>query len=126
MSSASGHEEPSGVEAAPARRRRPDLTPEEAKNWRLAKLFDLRSFIGALMLIFGILVIIPGFVASPATIDKAAGINLALWVGGIMLALAAFFLTWVILSPPPPVTKAEAEAARKAREEFGTQGPAGH
>jgi hypothetical protein len=26
---------------------------------------------------FGILVIIPGFVASPATIDKAAGINLA-------------------------------------------------
>jgi hypothetical protein len=43
-----------------------------------------------------------------------------------MLALAAFFLTWVILSPPPPVTMAEMEAARKAREEFGTQGPAGH
>ena len=78
------------------------------------------------MLIFGILVIIPGFLASPATIDKAAGINLALWVGGIMLALAAFFLAWVILKPPPPVTMAEMEAARKAREEFGTQGPAGH
>jgi len=126
VSSASGHEVPSGAEAAPSRRRRPDLTPEEAKNWRLAKLFDLRSFIGALMLIFGILVIIPGFIADQATIDKAAGINLALWVGGIMLALAAFFLTWVILSPPPPITTAEAEAARKAREEFGTQGPAGH
>jgi hypothetical protein len=78
------------------------------------------------MLIFGILVIIPGFLASPATIDKAAGINLALWVGGIMLVLAAFFLTWVILKPPPPVTMAEMEATRKAREEFGTQGPAGH
>ena len=37
------------------------------------------------MLIFGILVIIPGFLASPATIDKSAGINLALWIGGIML-----------------------------------------
>ena len=111
MSSASGHEVPAGAEAASARRRKPDLTPEEAKIWRLAKLFDLRSFIGALMLIFGILVIIPGFLASPATIDKAAGINLALWVGGIMLALAAFFLTWVILSPPPPVTTAEMEAA---------------
>ena len=48
-----------------------------------------------------------------------------LWVGGIMLVLAAFFLTWVILKPPPPVTMAEMEAARKAREEFGTQGPAG-
>ena len=126
MSSASGHEVPARAEAAPARRRKPDLTPEEAKNWRLAKLFDLRSFIGALMLIFGILVIIPGFVAGRATIDKAAGINLALWVGGIMLALAAFFLGWVILKPPPPVTMAEAEASRKAREEFGTQGPAGH
>ncbi len=126
MSSASGHEVPAGAGAAAARRRRPDLTPEEARIWRLAKLFDLRSFIGALMLIFGILVIIPGFAASKAAIDKAAGINLALWVGGIMLALAAFFLTWVILKPPPPVTMAEMEAARKAREEFGTQGPAGH
>jgi hypothetical protein len=126
VSSASGHEVPARAGAATSRRRRPDLTPEEAKIWRLAKLFDLRSFIGALMLIFGILVIIPGFVASPATIDKSAGINLALWVGGIELALAAFFLTWVILKPPPPVTTAEMEAARKAREEFGTQGPAGH
>ena len=34
------------------------------------------------MLIFGILVIIPGFVAGKATIDKSAGINLALWIGG--------------------------------------------
>ena len=126
MSSASGHEVPAGAGGAAARRRRPDLTPEEQKNWRLAKLFDLRSFIGGLMLIFGILVIIPGFTADQATINKAAGINLALWVGAIMLALAAFFLTWVILKPPPPVTTAEMEAARKAREEFGTQGPAGH
>ena len=114
------------MQVSSARRHKPDLTPEEAKNWRLAKLFDLRSFIGALMLIFGILVIIPGFIADQATIDKAAGINLALWVGGIELVLAAFFLTWVILKPPPPVTTAEMEASRKAREEFGTQGPPTH
>ena len=50
VGSASGHEVPAGAEAGPARRRKPDLTPEEAKIWRLAKLFDLRSFIGALML----------------------------------------------------------------------------
>lgn len=43
-----------------------------------------------------------------------------------MLVFAAFFLTWVILKPPPPVTKAEMEAARKARREFGTQGPPTH
>jgi xanthine/uracil/vitamin C permease (AzgA family) len=103
-----------------------ELTPEEAHNWRLAKLFDLRTFIGSLFLIFGILVIIPGITASQAAINKAAGINLGLWVGAIMLVISVFFLSWVLLNPPAPVTTAEAEAARKAREEFGTQGPGHH
>ncbi len=103
-----------------------ELTPEEARNWRLAKLFDLRSFIGALFVIFGILVTIPGIGASKATIAKAADINLGLWVGIIMLVIGVLFLTWVLLKPPAPITAAEAEASRKAREEFGTQGPSGH
>jgi hypothetical protein len=123
---ASEPEQPARAEMGPERTRKPVLTPEEAKNWRLAKLFDLRSFIGTLLLIFGILVIIPGIAASQATINKAAGLNLALWEGGLMLVVAAIFLTWVVLKPPPPVTIAEAEATRKAREEFGTQGPPGH
>ena len=105
---------------------RPDLTPEEAHNWRLAKLFDLRSFIGALFVIFGILLIIPGLSASKATIAKAAGINLQLWVGGVMLAGGILFLLWVLLKPPAPITAAEAEASRKEREEFGTASPTGH
>jgi xanthine/uracil/vitamin C permease (AzgA family) len=103
-----------------------ELTPEEARNWRLAKLFDLRSFIGALFVIFGILVTIPAVGASKATITKAADINLGLWVGLIMLVMGVLFLIWVLLKPPAPITTAEAEASRKAREEFGTQGPGGH
>ena len=102
------------------------LTPEEARNWRLAKLFDLRSFIGALFLIFGVLVTIAGLAASQATINKAAGINLGLWVGLIMLAMGVFFIAWILLKPPAPITTAEAEATRKAREEFGTPGPPRH
>ena len=105
---------------------KPELTPEEARNWRLAKLFDLRSFIGALFVVFGILVTIPGLAASKAMIDKAAGINLALWIGLIMLIMGVLFLAWVLLRPPPPVTAEEAEASRRAREGFGTQGPPGH
>jgi hypothetical protein len=105
---------------------KPDLTPEEARNWRLAKLFDLRSFIGALFVIFGVLLIIPGLSASKATIAKSAGINLQLWEGVIMLAAGIIFLLWVYFRPPPPVTEAEAEAARKDREEFGTSSPTGH
>lgn len=103
-----------------------ELTPEEARDCRLAKLFDLRSFIGSLFVIFGILVTIPGLAASPATIDKAAGVNLGPWVGLAMLVLGLLFLAWVVLKPPAPVTAAEAEASRKAREESGTQGPGGH
>ena len=102
------------------------LTPEEARNWRLAKLFDLRSFIGALFVIFGVLVTIPGIAASQATINKEAGINLGLWVGLIMLVMGLFFIAWVLLKPPAPITTAEAEATRKAREEFGTSSPGGH
>jgi hypothetical protein len=99
-----------------------DLDPEEAKNWRLAKMFDLRTFIGVLFVIFGVLVIIPGFSPSPADLEKAAGIHIALWVGGLMLLLGVIFLLWVLASPPPPVTKAEAAAHKQALEEMGTSG----
>jgi hypothetical protein len=42
-----------------------------------------------------------------------------------MLVLAAIFLGWVLLKPPP-VTTAELEAARQAREESGAQGALRH
>jgi hypothetical protein len=99
-----------------------DLDPEEARNWRLAKMFDLRTFIGVLFVIFGVLVIIPGIIANPADIEKAAGINLALWVGGLMLLLGVIFLARLLASPPPPITKEEMAAAKKALEEMGTSG----
>ena len=103
-----------------------ELDEEEARNWRLAKIFDLRSFIGALFVIFGILVTIPGLNPTAADIEKAAGINLALWVGASMLALGVIFLAWVMASPPPPVTKEEMAAAKKALEEMGTSGGMHH
>jgi predicted membrane channel-forming protein YqfA (hemolysin III family) len=103
-----------------------DLDPEEARNWRLAKMFDLRTFIGVLFVIFGVLVIIPGIIANPADIEKAAGINLALWVGGFMLLLGVIFLAWVLASPPPPITKEEMAAAKKELEEMGTSGGLHH
>jgi len=43
-----------------------------------------------------------------------------------MLTIGVIFLSGVLLKPPAPVTAAEAEAARKAREEFGTQSPGVH
>jgi hypothetical protein len=103
-----------------------DLDEEEAKTWRLAKIFDLRTFIGVLFVIFGVIVTITGFMATEADIEKAAGINIALWVGVMMLATGAVFLAWVLFKPPPPITKAEMEAHRKELEEMGTTAAVHH
>jgi hypothetical protein len=78
----------------------PELTPEQRRAETMAKLFDLRMFIGSLFVVFGVIVTFDGFVAGPEEIAKAAGINLSLWTGLIMLALGIFFVAWTLLSPP--------------------------
>jgi hypothetical protein len=78
----------------------PEEHPGESGGELLAKLFDLRTFTGALFLIFGVIVTIVGLNASQADIDKAAGINLALLLGLIMLVLGAAFIGWMLARPP--------------------------
>jgi hypothetical protein len=78
----------------------PQERPDESNAELLAKLFDLRAFTGALFLIFGVIVTIVGLGASDAEIRKAAGINLALILGIIMLAMGAIFIVWLLLRPP--------------------------
>jgi xanthine/uracil/vitamin C permease (AzgA family) len=67
---------------------------------RLAKLFDLRTFIGALFVIFGVVVTIEGLVASPESIAKATGVNLSLWTGLSMLVVGIVFILWMLARPP--------------------------
>jgi hypothetical protein len=78
----------------------PQEKPGESNADLLAKLFDLRTFTGALFLIFGVIVTIVGIGASDADIRKAAGINLSLMLGLIMLAMGVFFIGWMLLRPP--------------------------
>lgn len=78
---------------------------EERRTLRLAKLFDLRTFIGALFLVFGVVVTIEGLLADQAAIDKASGIRLSLWTGLVMLVVGAIFLVWMVLAPPEVATK---------------------
>jgi uncharacterized membrane protein YedE/YeeE len=78
----------------------PELTPAQRRAETLAKLFDLRTFIGSLFVVFGILVTLRGLTASRAEIDKAAGINLSLWTGLVMLAIGVIFVAWMLVSPP--------------------------
>jgi hypothetical protein len=78
----------------------PEERPGESKIDVLAKLFDLRTFMGALFLIFGVIVTIVGLGASDADIQKAAGINLSLIIGLVMLVVGAIFITWLLMRPP--------------------------
>jgi hypothetical protein len=78
----------------------PEERPAESNADLLAKLFDLRTFTGALFLIFGVIVTIVGLGASDADIRKAAGINLSLLLGVIMLVMGAVFVGWMLLRPP--------------------------
>ena len=78
----------------------PEERPDEQAGDLLAKLFDIRSFTGALFLIFGVIVTIVGLTASDADIAKAAGINLALWTGLIMFAAGLVFMAWTFIAPP--------------------------
>lgn len=78
----------------------PQERPGESNADFLAKLFDLRTFTGALFLIFGVIVGIVGLNASEADIQKAAGINLSLLLGVIMLVMGAIFIGWMLWRPP--------------------------
>ena len=67
-----------------------------------SRLFDLRIMIGGLFVVYGLMLTIAGFFTSDAQIDKAAGININLWLGIGMLLLGVFFLIWWKLNPMKP------------------------
>lgn len=69
------------------------------RSARAANLFDVRRFVGGLFAIYGVILTVLGLGASDAEIDKAAGINVNLWTGLAMLAVAALFLFWAFSRP---------------------------
>ncbi len=64
-----------------------------------SKLFDLRTLIGALFVLYGLLLAVVGLFDSEAEIAKADGIRINLWLGLSMLLLGALFLLWAWLRP---------------------------
>ena len=78
----------------------------EKRERRLAELFDIRTVIGALFAIYGIVCLITG-IADFSTADqaKSGGININLWAGIGMVIVAALFIVWSIAKPfRPPET----------------------
>jgi hypothetical protein len=62
-------------------------------------LFDLRMVIGGLLTLYGVILTIMGLFTSDDAKAKAAGININLWAGLVILAGGAVFLAWVLLRP---------------------------
>lgn len=78
--------------------------------------FDVRLIIALLMGLYGLVITIMGLgFTTDDEIDRAAGVNINLWAGIGMLAVAAAFLTWAMVRPlripepaPEPADQPEA------------------
>jgi hypothetical protein len=94
-----------------------EVTELESRSTTAARIFDLRSIIGGLFVVYGVIVTIAGINPSDASLDKSEGVNINLWTGLGMLLLGLFFLAWLKLRPtvPPPAPDTPAEAAGDER-----------
>jgi hypothetical protein len=92
------------------------------QNTTASRLFDLRTIIGALFVLYGVILFIAGLFDTSAEIDKANGIRINLWLGLAMFVLGALFLLWVRLRP------LHVSTGPSAAEQAGIvdEGPAAH
>ena len=79
-----------------------DTTPTTGK--KTAGAFDVRVIIGALLGIYGLILLVMGLFADPET-DKTGGPNANLWAGLALLVVAGAFLLWwrlrpIVVAPP--------------------------
>jgi uncharacterized membrane protein len=79
-------------------------------------LFDVRSIVGALMFLYGLILFIASFTTSDADKAKADGVNANLWVGLVLLVFGALMITWAV-TRPIVVDEEQVEADKRAVEE---------
>ncbi|MET7681891.1 hypothetical protein [Streptomyces sp. NPDC005423] len=104
------------------------VTELEAKSATAARIFDLRLIIGALFVVYGVIVTIAGINPSHASLAKSEGVNINLWTGIAMLLLGVFFLGWLKLRPtppPPPAADPDEPGGTGLGRAGGTAGPGG-
>lgn len=65
-----------------------------------ASVFDIRNIIGALLFIYGVVLLIVGVVGtSAAEKTRAGGVNANLWVGIALAVVGALFVVWAVTRP---------------------------
>ena len=83
---------------------------------RKAGLFDIRIIIAALIGLYGVILVITGLFSSDAQAEKAAGLNINVLAGIVMILFSASFVAWAMLRPivvpPEPKETDESEVDR--------------
>ncbi|MFX0575384.1 hypothetical protein [Nocardia nepalensis] len=75
-------------------------------------LFDIRTIVGSLLGSYAVILIVTGLVHDTAAEEaKTGGVNVNVWAGIGMGAVALAFLVWVLLRPVAVPTKVDAPAA---------------
>ena len=75
---------------------------DEAEAARAANKFDIRRLIGALFILYSLILIALGIFGSHTIKHKAAGINIDLWAGLGMLVFGILMLFWAFSRPVMP------------------------
>ncbi|MGV9679282.1 hypothetical protein ACWDSJ_28705 [Nocardia sp. NPDC003482] len=73
-------------------------------------LFDIRTIVGTLLGLYGLILLVTGLVADDATDQaRSGGWNTNLWAGVGMLVVGVAFLAWVRLRPVKELVHAAPE-----------------
>jgi drug/metabolite transporter (DMT)-like permease len=79
----------------------------------ISTLLDIRRIIAGLLGVYGVILLVAGIVGSSESKNKAAGVNINLWAGIVLLLMATFFLIWALTRPlMDELDEAEAEGER--------------
>jgi cobalamin biosynthesis protein CobD/CbiB len=79
-------------------------------------VFDVRTIVGALMTLYGVILLLASFATSDADKVKTDGINANLWVGLVLLVFGGVMLAWAI-TRPLEVDEEQLEADKRAVDE---------
>ena len=95
----------------------PETGAPEGATVETAGAFDIRSFIGALTAVFGVVLGLMGlFAFDPAESAKTDGMNANLWAGVAMVVVAAAFLLWAKLEPIRIVVRENEPGAEEPKD----------
>jgi drug/metabolite transporter (DMT)-like permease len=84
-------------------------------------LLDIRQIIAGLLGLYGVILLVAGIVGSSEDKNKAAGVNINLWVGIVLLLMAAFFFVWARSRPlSEELREADAEGSATAGADRAT------